>query len=186
MFKVLDEICACCPPPEAPCDVLTPSQWNANFGAAGGRLPEELVQLNMRYGSGLFESKSSPINGSVMIYTASVSAYALGRLAGLRSVKLKRPKAFPASLYFEPGGLLPIGEIGAKLDICYRTAGDNPDKWTVSLLRASTSDVDHLKVPLVNFLRELGVCAAEPAIRGRTDVQVQAGLLDLGHELSAL
>ena len=97
-----------------------------------------------------------------MIYTASVSAYALGRLAGLRSVKLKRPKAFPASLYFEPGGLLPIGEIGAKLDICYRTAGDNPDKWTVSLLRASTSDVDHLKVPLVNFLREL-VGGASPS-----------------------
>ena len=32
----------------------------------------------------------------------------------------------------------------------------------------------------------LGVCAAETAIRGRTDVQVEDGSLDLGHELSAL
>jgi len=151
----LDKLIELCPPPELPLDCLTGSEWIAQFRRLGTRLPEQLVQLNLRYGTGHFESIQSPVNASFSLHCSAVSSYAISRLAELRLHKLKRPKAFPATLYFEPNGLLPIGQIGSGVDICLRVSGDNPDKWQISLLRATTNDVHHLNSSLLEFSAEV-------------------------------
>lgn len=152
MFSQLEALVSKCPPPESPEGVPTQAEWTAAFRSVGGRLPEELVQLNKRYGTGIFESNSSPINGSIWICSRRISEYAIHRLGELRLAKIKKPRAFPAALYFDLNGLLPIGSIAPKIDVCYRTVGDNPDKWQVSLLRMTTNTVDDLECSLLEFL----------------------------------
>jgi hypothetical protein len=155
MFSQLETLILACSPPEVPEGVPTQSEWTTTFRALGGRLPEELVQLNKRYGTGFFRSRSSPTNGSVWISSRRIGEYAIQRLGELRLAKLKKPNAFPAALYFDLNGLFPVGRIGLNVDVCYRTGGDNPDKWRISLLRATTNTVDHLEVSLLEFLVEV-------------------------------
>jgi len=150
MFQKLAQLQTCCPPSDLPRDILSDQEWNSEFRAIGTRLPQELVQLNRTYGTGHFVSVASPTNGSFGFRMATVSAYATTRLAELREKKLKRKNTFPVPLYFEPGGLLPIGWIGSGIDLCLRTDGDNPDKWLVSLLVATTNRVDHLSLSVLD------------------------------------
>ena len=163
-MKLLDEIVKICPPPVAPTNILTGLEWNMQFHSIGTRLPEQLVQLNKLYGSGYFQSNQSPINGSFHFNCLHVSHRAIFRLAELRLVKLKKPNVFPARLYFEPDGLLPIGTISHSVDICLRTIGDNPDKWKISLLRATTNKVHHLDSSLLEFATDVLVGKLHSAI----------------------
>lgn len=148
-MKHLNELTQLCSPPAAKEAALSMTQWNVQFRAIGSRLPEALVQLHNTYGSGFFQSVRSPSNGSFGIYAATVAASAIARLAELRLAKLKYPNAFPAGLYFEPGGLLPIGWVAGDIDLCLRVAGDNPDKWPVSLLHIKSRQVHHLEQTLL-------------------------------------
>jgi hypothetical protein len=151
MWRLLEQLCDLCAPPALPVDVLSADEWNITFRRLGTRLPEELVQLNLRYGAGHFSSLSRPMNGGLGAYTSGINAYAIGRLAELREVKLSKPKAFPCLLYFEPGGLLPVGWISNKIDICLRTTGGNADKWRVSLLKPTVNAVEDLDMTLLEF-----------------------------------
>lgn len=162
MFSQLQALISACSPPEVPVGVPTQAEWTTSFRSVGGRLPEELVQLNKLYGTGIFTSRSSPTNGSVWICSRRIAEYTIQRLGELRLAKMKRPNAFPAALYFDLNGLLPIGSIGLKVDVCYRTVGDNPDKWRVSLLRATTNTVDHLECSLLEFLIDV-LCGKSPS-----------------------
>lgn len=156
-MQSLDRLKGLCTPPEAALDVLTTPQWNERFGAIGTRLPEQLVQLNRAYGAGYFESIQSPINASFGVFSPVVSLHAITRLSELRLQKVRRPKAFPAALYFEPGGLLPVGWIAGDIDICFRVAGDNPDAWQVTLLRAKTNALHNLNCSLLEAVESVVV-----------------------------
>jgi hypothetical protein len=150
----LQELCAA---PEQPLHVLTAKEWNAQFRELGTRLPEQLVRVNATYGSGSFESIQSPVNGSFGLYASVASKHAISRLAELRLEKLRKPNAFPASLYFEPGGLLPIGYVAGSIDICLRTEGGNPDNWRMSLLRAKTNHLQNLDLSPLELLVALTI-----------------------------
>lgn len=151
MFTLLKRISEVCTPPEEPLDVPAEKEWNANFRRIGTRLPEQMIQLSKLYGLGHFVSIQSPVNASFGFHFSTISAYSIGRLAELRLVKLKKPKAFPAKLYFEPGGLLPIGWMGSGIDVCFVVEGDNPDKWKVALLRATTNEIHQIEKSLIEF-----------------------------------
>lgn len=152
MWALLEQLRLLCEPPKAPKDRLDDTQWNAIFRALGTRLPEELVQINKCYGTGFFESRANPVNASFGLYTSGVAAYAVGRLRELREAKLKRAKSFPCSLYFEPGGILPIGWCSTNIDICLRAHNWNPDQWKVTLLKSTVNVVEHLDVTVLEFL----------------------------------
>ena len=155
MFQKLAQLQTHCPAPGSPRDQLSDQEWNSRFRDLGTRLPQELVQLNRCYGTGHFVSSASPSNGSFGVYSDAVSSYAITRLAELRQKKMKRKNTFPVALYFEPGGLLPVGWVGSGIDLCLRTEGDNPDKWRVSLLVATTNRVDHLSLSLLDVVLAL-------------------------------
>jgi hypothetical protein len=152
MFQLLAKLQAICPAPDVPKTPLSAAEWNVCFRQLGTRLPEQLVQLNHAYGSGSFVSLRSPVNGSFGVYASVLSLYPITRLAELRDKKLKKRHAFPAELYFEPGGLLPFGWIAGGIDLCLRTVGNNPDRWQISLLQANTNKVEHLEHALLEVL----------------------------------
>lgn len=154
-MKELDHLARLCSPPPVPQSTLSMAQWNLQFRAIGTRLPEQLVQLHNRYGSGHFQSLRSPSNGSFGIYATTVAAHAIARLAELRLAKLKSPHAVPAGLYFEPGGLLPVGWVAGEIDLCLQVDGDNPDRWPVSLLRTKSRKVHRLDQTLLPVVTSL-------------------------------
>lgn len=151
-MQSLSQLQQLCPPPPQPLDVLDVKAWNVRFRELGTRLPEQLVRMNAIYGSGFFRSVQSPKNASFSVAASVVSRHAITRISELRLEKMRKPNAFPAVLYFEPGGLLPIGKIGSDVDICFCTKGSNPDKWPVALLRVKSNQVHQLDIGLLDLL----------------------------------
>ena len=118
------------------------------------------------------------------MYASVVSAYPMSRLAELRLKKLRKPKAFLAVHYFEPGGPLPVGWFAGGIDICLRVDGNNPDSWSMSLLRAKTNQLHNLMCRARQDGRRLFVVSewrSTPSQDGRVVSRAESLSLDASH-----
>jgi hypothetical protein len=156
-MKKIDDLAAAITPPSEPRVTLADDDWLVVYVRLGTRLPQDFVQFHRVYGEGYFCSVSHPNSANLSIYGGGTFEPILKsvprRLSELRIEKEKRPRSVPASLYWEPGGLLPWGRTTNGTDLCWKVQGELVDNWKVVALRTASKTSETYDVSMTVFLR---------------------------------
>jgi hypothetical protein len=113
-------------PPEAP--YLGERSWSAFFDALGTRLPSEYVALMELYGAGCWSNWlrfDSPLRIAERDFRYDVG----WKTDAYREHRGSFPQWYPLGAWPEPGGILPFADSIDGDQLCWLTAGDDPDAW---------------------------------------------------------
>jgi hypothetical protein len=142
----IEELLHAVPPPDQPLDVGTGSHWREVETSLGLRLPTDLYELCVRYGSGWF--------GNIHVHNPFTEDYRVAIEQVLDIFRVLKQDlggdAVPYRLFPERPGLFPAGSEDNGGVIFFLTEG-LPDDWSL-LLWDKRTKWEHLAMSITTFV----------------------------------
>jgi hypothetical protein len=164
----IDELIAVVPPPPAPFEAGPAERRPEVERALGVVLPDDVCEVGLHYGSGMFAGELEVFNPFSVKYLEQVEMVS----ACYRQLKqAEDEEAIPYDIFPKAHGLLPWGVTGNGHVMFWVTRGE-ANQWLTVLLRSGEMDFQELHAPITSFLARVFV-GPMPCVLWEVEWQVE-------------